>query len=105
NRPFMRSAWWGNLLVGLCLTSGTSAQLGCSDCRVSGQSPHVYEEGITNASRTIYQSSAPDGEMLHFPQGRIYQFRHGLGVARVSVDVFLSFKPQLTEGGDTTSNT
>ena len=46
-----------------------------------------------------------DEPYLHFPQGRIYQFYHGLKTAPHTVDIFVSFREQLTPGGDTTSKT
>ncbi|HXS16711.1 MAG TPA: hypothetical protein VN764_05965 [Polyangiaceae bacterium] len=86
---------WTVLLTSLGLTSSTAASLGCSDCSVYGQDPVVYEGGTTNASRTIYQSSAVEAPLLHFPQGRVYEFHHGLGAAPVTVDIFVSFCEQL----------
>ncbi len=90
----MRSIWIV-LLISLGLTSSTAASLGCSDCSVHGQAPVVYEGGTTNPSRTIYQSSAVEAPLLHFPQGRVYEFHHGLGAAPVTVDIFVSFCEQL----------
>jgi hypothetical protein len=90
----MRSIWIV-LLVSLGLTSSTAATLGCSDCSVYGQDPVVYDGGDTNASRTIFQSSAVEAPLLHFPQGRVYEFHHGLGATPVTVDIFVSFCEQL----------
>lgn len=86
---------WTALLVSLALTSSSAAGLGCSDCSVFGQDPIVYEGGSTNPSRTIFQSSDFQAPMLHFPQGRIYRFHHGLGAAPVTVNIFVSFCEQL----------
>lgn len=84
---------------------GTLTTSSCATCSVKGQTPLLYEDGHTNASRTMYQSGLPDEEMLHFPRGRIYQFVHGLGTTPASVDVFVSFREQLTDGGDSTDKT
>ncbi len=100
----MRSTW-GPLLFAFCLSSGTAAQLGCSDCSVSGQDPIRYDGGQTNKSRTLYQSSLAGEAYLHFPQGRVYQFHHGLGRAPADVNIFVSFKEQLEKGADPNDKT
>ncbi len=100
----MRSSWV-TLLFAFCLTSGTTAGLGCSDCRVGGQDPILYEGGTTNESRTIFQSSRLGEPYLHFPQGRVYQFHHGLGRPPASIDIFVSFREQLVADGDTDDKT
>lgn len=86
----MRSNWLA-LVFAFGLTSSSAGGLGCSDCRVNGQEPIRYEGGAINQSRTIFQSSRVGEAFLHFPQGRVYQFYHGLGRAPVTVDVFVSF--------------
>lgn len=92
-------------MVALCFTGGSAATTACSPCRVGGQESVTFEGGITNESRTVYQTGEVDAEMLHFPQGRIYDLVHGLGTTPVSVDLFLSFRSRLTETGDTEDKT
>jgi len=92
----MRSILGASLLA-LCLSGGTALGTGCSNCSTSGQDPVEFTGGITNESRTIYQSSAIDGEWLHFPQGRIYELKHGLGAKPFTTDVFVSFTKTVTE--------
>ncbi len=63
----------GACLVALCFSGGSAATLGCSDCSTSGQVPLSYTAGTLNKSGTIYETMGPMDEMLHFPQGRIYE--------------------------------
>lgn len=100
----MRVAW-GASLVALLFTGGSAVTVACSPCRVSGQDPITYTDGVTNESRTVYQTGAPDEEMLHFPQGRIYNLVHGLGSSPISVDIFVSFREKLERSGDTNDKT
>ncbi len=95
----MRWSMAATLLV-LCFTGGSTGTLACSPCRVRGQTPIEFTDGIVNASGTIYQSTEVDAEMLHFPQGRTYDFIHRLGSRPVTVDVFLSFRESLDPDGD-----
>lgn len=90
----MRSIW-GASLVGIFLSGGSAATLGCSDCSVSGQEPIAYDGGTVNPTRTVFESGAPNDEMLYFPQGRVYRFEHGLSAIPYDVQVFLSFRDQL----------
>lgn len=90
---------WTSLFFGLCVTSSSYGGLGCSDCSVGGQDPVRYDGGVTNQSRSMYQSSEIGSPYLHFPQGRTYQFYHGLGRAPATVNVFTSFCEEL-EGED-----
>ncbi len=92
-------------LVALCFSGGSAATLGCSDCSTSGQDPVAFTDGTLNKSGTIYETMGPMDEMLHFPQGRIYEIPHGMGVDPASVDIFLSFKKQLTPLEDTNNPT
>ena len=100
----MRSTW-ATLLFAFCLTSSSYVGLGCSDCRVSGQDPVVYKGGRTNAAKTVYESTPADATMLHFPQGRTYQFYHGLGKIPLYVPVYVSFCERLTDCGKTDDKT
>ncbi len=100
----MRS-YFGIAFVGLFLSGSSAASTACSPCKVSGQDPVPFTGGLTNESRTVYQTGEVDGEMLHFPQGRTYQLFHGLGTTPVDVSTFVSFRPRLTEDGDTEDKT
>lgn len=95
----------GAVLAALFLTGGTSSTVSCSPCSVNGQDPIEYTDGHTNVSRTVYQTSLPSEEMLHFPQGREYDLVHGLGSVPVSVDLYLSFRETLTSSGDKDDDT
>jgi hypothetical protein len=50
-----------------------------------------FEGGITNSSRTYYQSSPIEGPFLHFPGGRAYEFVHGLRERPSEVHAWVSF--------------
>lgn len=96
----MRSTW-STLLFAFCLTSSSYGGLGCSDCRVTGQDPVVYEGGKTNAAKTVYESMPADAPLLHFPQGRTYTFYHGLGKIPYDASILVSFCEQpFTEDDD-----
>ncbi|GEM_PF-673247 len=99
----MRS-YLGAVVLALCLSGGTTSQLGCSPCDVGGKTAIEYTGGVSNAASTIYQSSTVDGEYLHFPQGRRYKLMHGLGSTPVSIDIFLSFKDRLDPSTDDASD-
>lgn len=94
----MRS-FLGVSLLALAVGGSSTASTACSPCRVGGQDPVEFTEGLTNQSRTVYQTGGVSDEMLHFPQGRTYDLMHGLGTVPVSVDVFLSFRDRLTSTG------
>lgn len=95
---------FGAMLFGLLLTGGTS-QMACSPCSVSGRTPIEFTAGIVNEAGTLYQSGAVDEVMLHFPEGRRYDFYHGLGVTPVTVLAYLSFKDRLEANGDPNDKT
>jgi hypothetical protein len=100
----MRYAW-GTALLALFFTGGSTVTVACSPCSVRGQDPIDFTSGITNESRTVYQTGAPDDEMLHFPQGRTYNLVHGLGTVPVGIELFVSFREQLERSGDTEDKT
>lgn len=84
----------------------TSLTSGCLDnqCDQIDGEPVRYTDGLTNSSRTFYQSSAPDEPFLRFPAARNFHMEHGLGDMPVDVSVFLSFednaKPHSLAAGD-----
>lgn len=90
----------GAVLFALLLTGSSTSTIACSPCRVGGQDAIEYLGGTTNESRTVYQTAAPDEEMLYFPQGRTYDLVHGLGVSPASVDLFVSFKRRLEDSSE-----
>lgn len=100
----MRS-YLGATFAALFLTGGSASSTACSPCRVGGQDPVPFTEGTTNEARTYYETARPDEEMLHFPQGRIYELHHGLGYQPLDIDIFLSFAKRLTATGDTEDKT
>lgn len=83
----------------------TFAVSGCGGCDVGGQTPLEFTDGITNGARTIYETGAPTGDMLHFPPGRTYDLVHGLRARPVTVNSFISFTKRLTPDGDGTDTT
>lgn len=91
----------GACLIAMCLGGSGAATLGCSDCAVQGQDPVVYTAGTLNESGTVYETMGPMEEMLHLPEGRIYDIPHGMGVRPATIDIFLSFRSQLTTEGNT----
>jgi hypothetical protein len=95
----MRS-FLGVIFAALAVGGSSTASTACSPCRVGGQDPVVFTDGMTNQSLTVYQTGGVGDEMLHFPQGRTYQLVHGLGTTPVSVDIFLSFRSELSESAD-----
>jgi len=95
----MRS-YLGAAFLALCLTGGTTSQLGCSPCDVSGQTAIEYTAGKSNASKTIFETGEVDEEMLHFPQGRRYKIAHHLGRAPEIVNIYLSFRKELAPLSD-----
>ncbi len=79
----------------------------CQNCDTSGD-PIDYTEGITDPTRTSYESTPLNGEWLHFPPGRTYDLRHNLRDdpnGPLLVQSYVSFKSRLSEGaGSTTEN-
>jgi hypothetical protein len=90
----------GAVLLASFLTGGSASTMACSPCSVHGQAAIEFLGGETNESGTVYQTGAPDGEMLYFPEGRTYDLVHGLGVSPASVDLYVSFRRELTQTGD-----
>lgn len=95
----MRS-YFGASLTALLLTSSSASSTACSPCRVGGQKSIAYTEGTTNEARTYYETARPDEEMLHFPQGRTYKLYHGFGYQPLDINIFLSFRDQLSPSND-----
>lgn len=94
----MRS-YLGATCVALLLSGSSASSTACSPCRVGGQDPVNYTAGTTNKERTYYETGRPDDEMLHFPQGRKYALFHGFGYQPIDINVFLSFRKQLSATG------
>jgi hypothetical protein len=65
--------------------------LGCNPpCETSDSEPVSYDGG-THADG-VYESSAIDGQYLHFPGGRRYALRHGLDAKPAVVQVYVAFE-------------
>lgn len=81
---------------------GALAVVGCGSCDTSGQDPITYRDGLTNESRTYYETSPIDGEYLHFPAGRVYELEHNLRALPFAIDAYLAFSPNpnSSNGGD-----
>jgi len=83
-RPYLP---WPALAAILLFASGAC---GCQpDC---GEKQEIrYEQGITDPTHTVYQSSPITGPWLHFPALRAYQLVHTLRTFPVEVNVSLAF--------------
>lgn len=69
----------------------SSVVFGCSPpCETSDTEAVTYDGGTT--ANGVYESSAIDGQYLHFPGGRRYALRHGLGTKPQLVDVYVAFE-------------
>lgn len=88
------------VLFGLLGLPAFTLIAGCSGCNVSGQQALEYTDGIVSPDRTMYESTAPGSEMLHFPPGRVYHLAHGLGTDHLEISPYVSFVKQLVPGGD-----
>jgi hypothetical protein len=88
------------LLLLLPLTLGGAALPGCSGCDTQGAAPLEYLDGTVSTDGRLYESTPVDGDMLHFPPGRIYDLVHGLGVRPASVHGYVSLAPRLESEGD-----
>lgn len=91
--------------IALFFVGGSASTMACSPCSVHGQAAIEFLGGETNESRTVYQTGEPQGEMLYFPEGRRYDLVHGLGVTPASVDLYVSFRRELTDPNEASDKT
>jgi hypothetical protein len=80
------------LLLGTSLTP-----LGCeTSCGDGDSDPVLWVDGSsTTADGTLtYESTPMNGTWLHFPSGRRFRLVHDLGTANLSIQAYLSFRPQ-----------
>ncbi len=73
---------------------------GCSGCNPTGQDALLFTDGVTSPDHTLYETTLPGKDMLHFPSGRVYQLAHGLGTDRIQISPYVSFVKKLVPGGD-----
>jgi hypothetical protein len=65
---------------------------GCStSCDGVSDAPVEFLDGITNDTRTEYQTTPWDGAYLSFPANRRYDLIHGLHTTPVRVDSYVGF--------------
>lgn len=61
----------------------------------------AYADGSTNHAAGTYETTAYDGEWLHFPSNRRFAFKHGLGTTNYSIAAaFVSFSSRPAPAGD-----
>jgi hypothetical protein len=79
---------WLPLAAAVLLASGV---VGCQpDC---GEKQTIrYEQGVTDPTRTVYQSTSIVGPWLHFPGRRTYELVHNLRTDPVEVSISLAFE-------------
>jgi hypothetical protein len=65
--------------------------LGCSPPCETSTSEAVTYDGGTKANG-VYESSAINGQYLHFPGGRRYALRHGLSTTPQVISIFVAFE-------------
>jgi hypothetical protein len=73
---------------------------GCQQCDTTGQDPILFTEGITDPTRTTYETTPINGTWLHFPPGRIFDLRHNLRGPVLAPLSYVSFKARLTPDED-----
>jgi len=76
----------------------TTSLSACGGCNTSGQEPLAYTAGLVSPDHTMYESTRPGGDMLHFPPGRMYLLAHGLGTDHIEISPYVSFVKKLTPG-------
>ncbi|HSC87506.1 MAG TPA: hypothetical protein VLC09_09565 [Polyangiaceae bacterium] len=89
-----------HLAVCASLAALLASTTGCSGCDPTGQQALEYTDGVTSPDRTLYESTLPGEDMLHFPPGRVYELAHGLGTNRIVITPYISFVKRLVPGGD-----
>ncbi|WP_437609546.1 hypothetical protein WMF20_00085 [Sorangium sp. So ce834] len=94
-----RSGWAAACAVG----AAAALVAGCAPSRCdrseSANPPVEFTEATPAGG--IYETSAPDGELLYFPGGMRYALKHGLGARPRWWQVYLSFESDGTRRGGT----
>lgn len=65
----------------------------------------MYTDGSTNYAAGTYETTAYDGEWLHFPSNRRFDFKHNLGTTNYSIAasyVSFSSRPVPADGESAT---
>ena len=98
----MRSVYALALAVGLPLGLGSCENAAC-DTSTDSNPPVDFRGGsnyVSAAGDRGYESATPDGSYLNFSAGARYCVHHRLGGRPLTVEVFVSFSPTGTNGGD-----
>ncbi|WP_437756039.1 hypothetical protein [Sorangium sp. So ce1389] len=94
-----RSRWAAACAVG----ASAALAAGCGpercDRSESANPPVEFTEAMPEGG--VYETSAPDGDLLYFPGGMRYALRHHLGARPRWWQVDLSFEPDGTKSGGT----
>ena len=84
------SAFRGFGLVSACLLSFCFTSACQTSCGAGNQTPIVYADGIKIESHS-YESTAYEGEWLHYPSQRRFEFPHNLGTMNYQIDAYVAF--------------
>jgi hypothetical protein len=86
-------------LASACLLSFCFASACRTSCGTGNQTPIVYADGLRNDSHT-YESTAYEGEWLHYPSQRRFEFPHNLGTTNYQIQAFVAFsaRPVASDG-------
>jgi hypothetical protein len=73
----------------------------CDTSCASGNQPLItYRDGVTSADQRTYESTPYDGEWLHYPANRRFEFPHHLNTANYDIQAFVAFgsHPDVADG-------
>jgi hypothetical protein len=59
----------------------------------------TYRDGITSADQHTYESTRYDGEWLHYPANRRFEFPHKLGSTNYDIQAFVAFSSRPNVNG------
>ncbi|WP_437937971.1 hypothetical protein [Sorangium sp. So ce341] len=94
-----RSGWAAACAVGAAAALAAGCAPSRCDRSASANPPVEFTEATPAGG--IYETSAPDGELLYFPGGMRYALKHGLGARPRWHQVYLSFESDGTRRGGT----
>lgn len=82
-------------LLSLCLTPACQ-----TSCAPGNQAVILWADGITNVTQRTYESTPYDGEWLHYPSNRRFEFPHRLGTTDYTIAAYVAFNnhPVVTDG-------